>query len=140
MKNFHFNLGRLIFLVLGITLGSCNVYHSAPGTVNEAVESENRVRLVTKDNKAFELKNLRKEGEELVGTTGKNSETAKMLNGREKNRVGKNVEIVFQRDEIMAVYLKNKKMSRWVNYGVPVIGTAGIIGVTSSNFKPDVGF
>ncbi|MCY2687193.1 hypothetical protein [Salinimicrobium sp. TH3] len=140
MKNFHFNFGRLILLLLSITLGSCNVYHSAPGTVNEAVESENRVRLVTKDNKSFELKSLRQEGEKLVGTTGKNSETAKMLNGRKQKLAGKNVEIVFQRDEVMAVYLKNKKMSRLVNYGVPVIGTAGLIGVTSSNFKPDVGF
>ena len=118
----------------------CNVYHTAPGSISEAVESQNRVKVVTKDNKSFELKNLYQEGDELIGVTGRKSDTAKMLNGRAQEVDGKNIKISFQKEEILAVYLKNKKASRWVNYGVPVIGAAGILTVTSSDFKPDVGY
>lgn len=140
MKKFRLNLLSVVMFGFILSFYSCNVYHTSPGTISEAVESESRVRVVTKDNKSFELKNLYQEGNELVGITGKKSETARMLNGREQEPNGKDIKIRFQKEEILAVYLKNKKMSRLVNYGVPVIGAAGIIGVTSSDFRPDVGY
>ncbi|WP_324718967.1 hypothetical protein [Salinimicrobium sp. HB62] len=140
MKRFQLRLVPVILSVFIFSLYSCNVYHTAPGTISEAVESQNRVKVVTKDNKSFELKGLYKEGNELVGIAGKNSDAVKILNGRSQEPDGQNVKIRFQKDEILAVYLKNRKASRLVNYGVPVIGAAGLITVTSSDFKPDVGY
>lgn len=140
MKTLQLRLVPVIISFFIFSLYSCNVYHTAPGTISDAVESENRVRLVTKDNHTFELKSLYQEGNELVGIAGKNSETVKKLNGRSQEPDGKNVKIKFQKEEILAVYLKNMGASRLVNYGVPVIGAAGLITVTSSDFKPDVGY
>lgn len=138
MKRFQLSF-VIAFLFIFLSTG-CNVYHTAPGTLGEALESEDRVRVVTTDNKSFELKSLYREGDALVGVTGKKSDTAKKLNGRQQEIDGKNLRIWFQKDEILAVYLKNKKMSRLVNFGVPVVGAAGLITVTSSEFKPDVGY
>ncbi|MHA6280606.1 hypothetical protein ACXYMT_10530 [Salinimicrobium sp. CAU 1759] len=140
MKRFKLTLVPAILSFFIFSLYSCNVYHTGPGTISEAVESQDRVRVVTKDNKSFELKSLYREGDVLVGIAGRNSDTVKMLNGRSQEPDGKNVRIKFQKEEILAVYLKNRSASRLVNYGVPVIGAAGIITVTSSDFKPDVGY
>jgi hypothetical protein len=140
MKKHQLRVTQIIYLSFILILGSCNVYHTSPGTISEAVESQNRVRVVTKDNKSFELKNLYQEGNELVGIAGRQSDAAKMLNGRTKEFDRKNVKIRFQKDEILAVYLKNRKASRLVNIGVPVVGAAGIITVTSANFQPDIGY
>ena len=138
MKKFQLifiNVFMLLFLLTG-----CNVYHTSPGNLSDALESDDRVRVVTKDNISFELKSLYQDGDELVGITAKKSEAAKKLNGYPHEVNGKNLKIRFQKDEILAVYLKNKKMSRWVNIGVPVVGAAGLITVTSKDFKPDMGY
>lgn len=140
MKKFRLTSVSFLSLLLVFSFYSCNVYHSAPGTIAEAVESNSRVRVVTKDNNSYEFKSLQMEGNELVGITGKNSETANKLNGFPQEPYGKHLKVRFQKEEILAVYLKNKNASRWVNIGVPAVGAAGIIGVTSSGFRPDVGY
>lgn len=119
-------------------LYSCNVYHTRPGTVGEAVESGDRVRVLTTENIAYEFRNFRQEGNHFVGVTGRNSDTAKLLKHRPFEAEGKKIRVKFEKEEILAVYLKNRKMSTLVNIGVPVVGAAGIIGVTSKDFKPDV--
>lgn len=115
------------------------MYHTTPSSVEEGINSENRVRVVTFDNVYYEFKSLQRENAQLYGITGRHSDTAKMLRDREGTPEGRNLKIPLSDEEIVAIYLKNKKMSKWVNYGVPVVGAAGIIGVTSANFRPDVG-
>ncbi len=139
MKKFQLDRSPVVFVVLIFCFASCNVYHTAPGTVNEAVESGDRVRVVTKENVSYEFKELRQESDYLVGITRINSDSAKKLNGHPQEREGKNIKVKFQKEEILAIYLKNRKMTRMVNIGVPVVSAAGLIGVTSKDFRPDVG-
>ena len=129
-----------LLLMLVFCFCSCNVYHTAPGTVGDAVDSGDRVRVLTKENISYEFRNLRQEGDQLVGITGRNSDTAKKLNNHPQEPEGKYIKMRFEKDEILAVYLKNRKVTRWVNIGVPVVGAAGIIGVTSKDFRPNVGY
>ena len=140
MKKFNTRSGGfLTVLLVAFIFQACNVYHTTPSSVEDGIESENRVRVVTLDNVYYEFKSLQRENTQLYGITGRNSDTARMLKDREGIREGKNLKIALDDEEIVAIYLKNKKMSNWVNYGVPVVGAAGIIGVTSANFRPDVG-
>lgn len=136
MKNFSLVAGIFLYFLL---LQSCSVYHSDSTSVEEAVASDNRVRVVTLDNVYYEFKKLERENGQLYGVTGKKSETAKMLADHKQIPYGKNVRIALADEEVLAVYLKNRSMSRLVNYGVPVVGAAGLITVTSDNFRPDVG-
>ena len=140
MKNFTTRAGAvLLVLMISFIFQSCSVYHTTASSLEEGINSENRVRVVTTDNIFYEFKSLQRENTQLYGITGRRSDTAKMLKDHESIREGNNVKIALADDEIIAVYLKNKKMSKWVNYGVPVVGAAGLIGVTSANFRPDVG-
>lgn len=140
MKNLDTRAGGvLLALMLMFIFQSCNVYHTKTSSLEEGINSEDRVRVVTMDNVYYEFKSLQRENSQLYGITGVNSDTANMLRDRESIRKGRDLKIPLADDEIIAVYLKNKKMSKWVNYGVPVVGAAGIIGVTSANFRPDVG-
>lgn len=140
MKNSQLKVGPVILLMGFFCLYSCNVYHTAPATVSEAVDSGTRVRILTKDNSSYEFKNLYEEENHLVGITGRNSETAKLLTGHSREPDGKNIKIKFQKDEVLAIYLKDRKMSRLVNIGVPVVGVAGIVGLTNPDFRPGVGY
>ena len=127
-------LSGFFFLVAG-----CNVYHSGSASVNEAVDSDSRVKIVTTDNVFYEFKKLKRENGRLVGVTAKNSDAVKGLSHYQQQPNGKNVMIFLPENEIQAVYLKDKKMSNMVNIGVPIVGAAGIIGLTSDGFRPDVG-
>lgn len=134
MKKVGFLLLGAVFLMAG-----CNVYHSGSAGVNEAVESNSRVKIVTTDNVFYEFKRLQQENGQLFGVTGRNSDTAKMLYDHPQLKDGNNVKIALSKEEIRSIYLKNKKMSNIVNFGVPVVGAAGIIGLTSEGFRPNVG-
>lgn len=125
-----------IFIVL---IAGCNVYHSGSVSVEEAVESENRVKVVTSDNVFYEFKKLQHENGQLVGVAGKNSETAKGLLDHNQIKDGNNVKIELDESDIRAIYPKDKKMTNIVNFGVPLVGAAGLLGITSEGFRPDIG-
>lgn len=122
-----------------ILLTGCNVYHSGSASIEEAVESDSRVQVVTTDNVVFEFKRLQLENGELVGITSSGSEAAKALAYYRQVPNGKTVKIILPEEDIREVHIKNKKMSNIVNIGVPIVGAAGIIGLTSDGFRPDVG-
>lgn len=127
-------LGTFLFLIVG-----CNVYHSGSVSVEEAVESNNRVKVVTSDNVFYEFKKLKRENGKLVGVTGKNSDTAKGLKNHQQIRHGNKLKIVLAESDIRAIYPKNKKMTNIVNFGVPLVSAAGLLGITSEGFRPDIG-
>lgn len=137
MRNFIRKSGILL-IILGMT--ACSVYNQDTADVNTAIESHNRIKVETTDNLVFELKELRRENDELIGIAGKRSEAAKLMYERPLVVEGNLVKIPLKVEEIRAVYLKNKKMSNVVNIGVPLVGVAGLIGLTNPDFRPDVGY
>ncbi len=137
MKNFKSMLVMGFLLVLS---QGCSVYQSENSTVEEAIQSQDPIRIVTTDNVFYHFKSLQRENGELYGIARSNSGTAKMLQDHLQINDGKYLKIALPEDEILRVYLKNKGMSSLVNIGVPVVGAVGLIGVTSENFRPDVGY
>lgn len=125
-------------LLIGIFSG-CSVYHPDVVSIDEGVNSPNRIKITTSDNYILELKKLVRENGQLYGITAKNSEAAKLLFDHPQIPDGRNVKIVFNENDIKAVHLKNRKISKLVNVGVPLVGAAGLIGLTNRDFKPDVG-
>ena len=140
MRNSNSAAGVILLCFLSLLmLSGCSVYHTDTVSVEKAVESNSNVRLVTLDNVYYEFKKLERENGQLYGLTSRNSETAKMLLDHKQIPYNKMTRIALADDEIQAVYLKNKSVSRLVNYGVPVVGAAGLLTVTSDSFRPDLG-
>ncbi|MEG9326843.1 hypothetical protein V6B16_02755 [Salinimicrobium catena] len=120
-------------------LTGCNVYHSGNASVNEAVDSDTRVKVVTTDNVEYEFKRLLRENNQLVGITGRNSDAVKQLAHYQQVPNGHNIKIILPENDIKEVHLKDKKTSTLVNVGVPIVGAAGIIGLTSDGFRMNTG-
>jgi hypothetical protein len=140
MRDYYKRAGGVFMILLfSFIFQACHVYHNTASSLDEGIRTSDRVRVVTRDNVFYEFKSLQREKTQLYGIAGRGSDTAKMLIDRENITDGNNVKIPLLEEEITAVYLKNRKMSKWINYGVPVIGAAGIFGLTSPNFRPDVG-
>lgn len=140
MRNFTSIAGVFLLGCMTLTsLQSCSVYHNDTTSVEQAIESKDRVRVVTLDNVFYEFQRLEREDGQLYGYTGKRSDTARMLADHKQIPLNKRVKIALSDEEIQAIYLKNRSMSRLVNYGVPVVGAAGLIAVTSDGFRPDLG-
>ena len=138
--NYFLRRGGVIPLIfLSFIFHGCNVYHTQSVGVDEAVDSRNRVKIATTDNLFCELKRLEKENEKLYGITGKSSNTSRLLAANEWTRQGRNKRIELDQDQIRGYYLKNRKLSTAVNLGVPIVSVAGLLGVTSKNFRPHVG-
>lgn len=128
----------ILLVFWGMT--ACSVYHKDIADVQTAIDSNNRIKVETTNNLVFELRELRREDGQLVGITRRNSETAKLMMHRPQVREGKFTKIPFTDEEIKAVYLKNRKMSNIVNISVPLVGVAGLVGLTNPDFRPDVGY
>lgn len=124
----------LIFMMSG-----CNVYHTGAVSVDEAVNSENRVKIATSDNIFCEFKKLEREDDKLYGITGNRSTTSKLLATNAWTGQGKNRRIELDQSSIRGYYLVDRKMSNVLSFGVPIVSAAGLLGVTSKNFRPDVG-
>lgn len=131
---------KTAFLLLVLAITSCSVYHQDTADADAAIASKNRIKVETSDNLEFELKELRRENGQLVGVTGKNSETAKLMFDRPQVKEGNNIKFPLREEEIKALYLKNRKMSNIVNFGVPLVGIAGFVGLTNPDFRPGVGY
>jgi hypothetical protein len=131
---------KAAILVIFLGMTACSVYHQDSTNVSSAIDSQNRIKIETTDNLVFELKELRRENGHLIGITRKNSETAKLLVDRNIVTMGNFVKIPLEDEEIRAIYLRSKKMSGLVNIGVPLVGVAGLIGLTNPDFRPNMGY
>lgn len=136
MRKTILKAGALMLITL---MSGCSVYHPEAVSIDEGVDSKNRIKVTTIDNYVIELKELRREDGQLYGITGRKSETARLMFDRPQLPDGNNIKIAFRDDEIKAIHLKNKKMSNIVNVGVPLVGAAGLIGLSNKDFRPDVG-
>jgi len=123
-NNIKFLALALSFLVL---LQSCNVYHSSPSTIDEAIRSADKVKIVSPDQNTYKFDHLVKIDSLVYGYVKKNSLAAKELSGQIilKDADGKYAKIQLYNRNIASVHLKNHTASTLVTIAVPV----GIIGV-----------
>lgn len=104
----------LVFLLL---LQSCSVYNRAPTSVEAAVASEKRVKIITTDNKRLKFKQLEKRDNKLIGITGRGSITSKKVLGMPAQIDGKYLIVDLSNLDIEQVRLRNKTNSTIATIG-----------------------
>ena len=138
MKKARLHL-KFIALALAfmMTLPSCNVYYSKTATMNEAIQSDNRVKVVTTNNDTYKFKQLKRENDQIYGVLKKKSNKGEDLLDQRlledyDDKYGK---LLLSQDTIKEIHLKNKGASTAINVGVPVavVGVVVAIGVHSVN-------
>ena len=127
MKN-QYDIKSLAFaLSFLILLQSCSVYQSSPSTIDEAIKSTDKVKIVSPEQNTYKFDHLVKIDSLVYGYVKKNSLAAKELSGQIilKDADGKYAKIQLYNRNIASVHLKNHTASTLVTIAVPV----GIIGV-----------
>lgn len=116
-------------LLLGILvlLYSCQVYNKQPGSIEDAVNSRDRVKLVLPDGDSYQLLRLKKEDSLLLALTRIASKTGKRFLDRKIREGSKSKQFWFVLPEemIKELYLRNENASHLVT-GV-VLGLAGAV-------------
>lgn len=131
---------RLVYCgFLLLVLCNCSIYHSKPATVEEAVKSNNKVKVYTTESSVYKFRELEMKDNTLLGITKKGVKTAKNhplkndLVVIKKNLIG----IPLQPENIREIHTKNKAMSTIVSVGVPVIISFGaLLGVAAATLPP----
>jgi hypothetical protein len=130
MKTIRIYLKKIsIFLLLLITLQSCSVYHSKTATIDEAVRSNDKVKVITNSNDIYKLHKLKIEDGLVYGVLKKGTETAERLSdqGSVKYSDSKYESILIKDNTIKEIHLKNKTLSTVLTIAIPVVGVAAIL-------------
>ncbi|MEN8125433.1 MAG: hypothetical protein ABFR32_09920 [Bacteroidota bacterium] len=117
-----------MFLICLITLQSCSVYHSKLVAVDEAIQSERKVKVKTNTNDTYTFKKLQIKDEQLYGITNKNSTTSKKLSEQvvADNINSKEVSIILPDDTFKEIRIKNNSMPTVLSVALPI--TLGAVG------------
>ncbi|NOQ92645.1 MAG: hypothetical protein GQ552_08015 [Flavobacteriaceae bacterium] len=143
MKTLRLYLKKIsIFFMFLITLQSCVVYHSKIATVDEAIQSDDKVKVLTDSNDIYKLHKLKKEDGQIYGVVKKGSETAKRLSdqGLIKYSDSKYETILLTESTINEIHLKNKTLSTVLSIAVPVIGVAAIFAILINSMSNSMSF
>jgi len=142
MKTIRIYLKKIsVFLILLMTLQSCVVYHSKIATVDEAIQSDNKVKIITDSNDIYKLHKLKIEDGQVYGVLKKGSETAERLadQGLIKYSDSKYETILIKDSTIKEIYLKNKTLSTVLSIAIPVVGIVVLLVVLYNTASNDIG-
>tara|TARA_R100000935_G_scaffold51034_1_gene77290 strand:- start:269 stop:691 length:423 start_codon:yes stop_codon:yes gene_type:complete len=121
-------LNQICVIIFGLCLlflCSCSVYNSKTSTAEQAINTNNKVKIHTVDQSVYKFKELEIKENVLIGITKKNSKTAQKYPAKtavmdiDKNLVGISLDI----QNINEIYTKNKTVSTILSIGIPVIVT-----------------
>ena len=124
MKTIKANF-KLITKTLSILalLQSCTVYHSYTSSLDEAIVSENKVKIDLNQDDTYKFERLYRFENDIYGLVRLNSDTYTRLSSREsKESEFKTLKYVQLYDnELDNLHLKNKTTSTLISVGVPVV-------------------
>ncbi len=132
MKTLRLYLKKIsIFFMFLITLQSCVVYHSKIATVDEAIQSDDKIKVITDSNDIYKLHKLKKEDGQIYGVVKKGSETASKLSdqGLIKYSDNKYETILLTESTINEIHLKNKTLSTVLTIAIPAVGVVGVLAI-----------
>lgn len=111
-------------LTIVVLSQSCTVYRSAGITIDEAVESKNKVRVKTKFNQNYTFKRIEKDKSGFYGIAYKKSRPARELSNDIiwGNLPDNRVKIKLQKDSIEEIKPRNKTLSILVPAGIVATG------------------
>ncbi len=131
---------KMLSLIMSLTIlvQSCVAYHSSAASIDEAVQSNGKIKLkATEDTYVFQ--ELQRENGNIYGITKRKSVTADLLSSQivADTKDQKNVKILLRDDQLNNIHLQNKTMSTLATIGIPlvVMGVIAIIAVNSMDFN-----
>ena len=131
---------KMISLLLSLTIlaQSCVAYHSSTASIDEAIQSNDKIKLEATED-TYEFQELQRENGNIYGITKRKSVTADLLSAQivEDTKDQKNVKILLRNDQLNNIHLQNKTMSTLATVGIPlvVVGVIAIIAVNSMDFN-----
>ena len=132
MKIINDNLKLVSILLLIVFLfQNCVVYHSKTTTLDEAVQSGERVKIITNDNNIYKFKSIQKKDGQVVGLINKRSSTAKKFSAFQDTIKYKYpfVAVLISENSIKEIYLKNKTLSTILTIVLPITIIGGLYGL-----------
>ena len=114
------------FLIL---LQSCTVYHSYNSSIDEAIESENKVKVNTANNDPYKFKKLVRIEDEVFGLVYSKSQSYKLLLSRKTIPTEQQTMFYVQLydNELNDIHLKNKSASTIITVAIPAVAASLII-------------
>lgn len=124
--NINWSIIIACFLIL---LQSCTVYHSYNSSIDEAIESENKVKVNTANNDPYKFKKLVRIEDEVFGLVYSKSQSYKLLLSRKTIPTGQQTMFYVQLydNELNDIHLKNKSASTIITVAIPVAAASLII-------------
>ena len=141
MKKIRLHLKRIaLLLIFLMTLQSCSVYYSKTASVDEAIQSDNKVKVITSTNETYKFKKLQKENDQIYGVLKLRSNKAENLldQGLLEGYDDKYGKLLLSQDTIQAIHLKNKGASTAVTVAIPVVIVGVLVGIgvhSANNFS-----
>ena len=129
MKTIHNNLILVsILLFIGLLFQNCVVDHSKTTTLDKAVQSGQKVKIITKNGTDYKFKSVQKKGGQIVGFARKSYSKFKNLPTfqdtiKYKNRL---VAVLISEDSIKEIHLINKNLSTLLSITIPVTIIGGV--------------
>ncbi|HSI70172.1 MAG TPA: hypothetical protein VK941_08055 [Gillisia sp.] len=131
---------RVISCLLTIVIlgQSCTIYRSAGISVDEAVESQNKVRVKTKLNQNYIFKRLEKDTAGVYGIADQKSRPARELSHHitSRNLPEYQVKIKLQEDSIKEIKPRDKTLSIVVPAGIVAAGIILFALTFNASFSP----
>ena len=116
MKTIRKHLKMLsLFMSLTILVQSCVAYHSSTASIDEAVQSNDKIKLEAAED-TYVFQELQRENGNIYGITKRKSVTADLLSAQivEDTKDQKNVKILLRNDQLNNIHLQNKTMSTFL--------------------------
>jgi hypothetical protein len=121
----------LSFLIL---LQSCTVYHKYTSSVDEAIATNDRVRIDIQNDDSYRFKNIKFFEDEYYGLAKTNSDTYKRLTDRKKLdfEEDKFKYVQLYDEELGEIHLKNKGASTALSIAIPVVLVCGVVVISTA--------
>lgn len=129
---------KMISLLLSLTIlaQSCVAYHSSTASIDEAIQSNNKIKLEATED-TYEFQELQRENGNIYGITKRKSVTADLLSAQivEDTKDQKNVKILLRNDQLNNIHLQNKTMSTLGTIAIPVVIVTAIVVAAASSIS-----
>lgn len=129
---------KMISLLLSLTIlaQSCVAYHSSTASIDEAIQSNDKIKLEATED-TYEFQELQRENGNIYGITKRKSVTADLLSAQivEDTKAQKNVKILLRNDQLNNIHLQNKTMSTLGTIAIPVVIVTAIVVAAASSIS-----
>jgi hypothetical protein len=146
MKKIRLHLKRIaLLLIFLMTLQSCSVYYSKTASVDEALLSDNKVKVITTTNDIYKFKKLQSENDQIYGVIKKRSTKGENLwdQGLLEDYDAKYGKLLLEEISINGIHLKNKGASTAITVAIPVVIVGVVVGIgvySANNISLDMEF